>query len=40
VKFARNDIIFLVKFLGLFAVLYYGTYAFIGLSTEGDLYIP
>lgn len=37
-KFARNDIIYLVKFLGLFGVLYYGTYAFIGLSTEGGLY--
>ncbi len=39
-KFTRDDIIFLVKFLGLFAILYYGTYAFIGLSTEGNLYLP
>jgi len=40
VKFTRDNIIFLAKFFGLFLVLYYGTYAFIGLSTEGDLYFP
>ena len=39
-KFKQDNIIFLAKFFGLFAVLYYGTYAFIGLSTEGELYIP
>lgn len=39
-KFTRNNIIYLAKFFGLFLVLYYGTYAFIGLSTEGNLYIP
>ena len=40
VKFTRDNIIYLIKFFGLFLVLYYGTYAFIGLSTEGKLYIP
>ncbi|TAH05930.1 MAG: hypothetical protein EAZ13_10870, partial [Sphingobacteriia bacterium] len=40
VKISRAYILFLVKFLGLFCVLYYGTYAFIGLSVEGGRYIP
>lgn len=30
---------FLLLFLSTYAVLYYGTYAFIGLSTEGGKYI-
>ncbi len=38
-KFSQNDIFFLVKFLLIFLVLYYGTYAFIGLSEKGGYYI-
>lgn len=39
VNFQKNDIFFLVKFLLIFLVLYYGTYAFIGLSEKGGYYI-
>lgn len=38
-KISRAYILFLVKFLGLYCALYYGTYAFIGLSVEGGRYI-
>jgi exosortase/archaeosortase family protein len=30
---------FLIRFLTLYAILYYGTYAFIGASTKGGIYI-
>ncbi|MEN9599191.1 MAG: hypothetical protein RL596_1502 [Bacteroidota bacterium] len=30
---------FLIRFLALYAILYFGTYAFIGLSTEGGIYL-
>ncbi len=40
VNISRASILFLLKFLGLFCVLYYGTYAFIGLSVEGGRFIP
>ena len=40
VNFSRTYILFLVKFLALFSLLYFGTYAFIGLSVEGGRYIP
>ncbi len=39
-KTDRGYILFLLRFLGLFSLLYFGTYAFIGLSTEGGYYIP
>ncbi|MDP1845037.1 MAG: archaeosortase/exosortase family protein [Sediminibacterium sp.] len=37
---SKTYFIFLIKFLLLFCVLYFGTYAFIGLSVEGGRYIP
>ncbi|MDD2794192.1 MAG: exosortase/archaeosortase family protein [Sediminibacterium sp.] len=39
-KTDRSYILFLLRFLGLFSLLYFGTYAFIGLSTEGGHFIP
>lgn len=36
----RSYILFLLRFLGLFSLLYFGTYAFIGLSVEGGHYVP
>ena len=38
-NFSKNDIYFIAKFLLIFLVLYYGTYAFIGLSEKGGYYI-
>jgi exosortase/archaeosortase family protein len=39
VNFSKHDIYFIAKFLLIFLVLYYGTYAFIGLSEKGGYYI-
>ncbi|MDD2794222.1 MAG: exosortase/archaeosortase family protein [Sediminibacterium sp.] len=39
-KTDRSYILFLLRFLGLFSLLYFGTYAFIGLSAEGGYFIP
>ncbi|MEI6265424.1 MAG: hypothetical protein WCP74_09960 [Sphingobacteriia bacterium] len=38
-NFSRHDIKFLSKFSLIFLVLYYGTYAFIGLSEKGGYYV-
>ena len=38
-NFSKQDIYFIAKFLLIFLVLYYGTYAFIGLSEKGGYYI-
>jgi exosortase/archaeosortase family protein len=39
VNFSKQHIFFLAKFLLIFLALYYGTYAFIGLSEKGGYYI-
>jgi exosortase/archaeosortase family protein len=40
VPISRSSLRFLLLFGGLYVALYYGTYAFIGLSTPGDRYWP
>ena len=37
---SNNIYIYLLKFLGAFVILYYGTKALIGLGTAGGYYVP